>query len=284
MERSKEEKNIRLALILILINIIYATICYLFIYPNIDSDSFQQNTRYIITTDFLIAFIPLNIITAIFFLKIGKLTFSEIGLKKSGLLPAIFLIFIIWWAAQLFYFYIDLFFQINPLIKPSWSNPIYYPYILGEFITEFLGNSLFEEILYRGVLFSQLFLYFKSKNKFSNEENQIVMSILISQILFALAHIPNRFISGYYALDEAFFGLISPLIFGVFISYVYYLTNNLYICIGLHGIGNISVSIFTLWFPPSQWSLLIPLFFVFFYILFNTNNQDPGLSKKINTI
>ena len=281
MERPKEEKNIILSLILISINIIYATICYTLIYPNIDSDTFNKSTYYLIRADFFIAFLPLNIITFIFFMKFGKLTFSEIGLKKSGFFKAFIFVFLIWWSTQLFYFYTNLVLQITPLTKPYLSNPIALPYFLGEFIVEFLGNSLFEEILYRGVFFTQLFIYIKKKGSYSTEETQILISILISQCLFALVHIPNRFLSGFYTIDEAIIGIITPFIFGIFIAFVYYLSNNLFICIGFHGLGNIGISIFSTVFPPTQWPLYAIFFLIFFYTIFSVKTIEREFDNKL---
>ncbi len=282
MERSKEGKNIILSLILISVNIIYAIICYTVIYPNINSKAFHESTSYIIRTDFLIAFIPLNTISLILFLGIGKLTFSEMGLKKSGFFFAIVLVYVIWWITQIAYLIIDLILQINPLMPSSWSNPIYPYYLLGEFITEYLGNSLFEEILYRGVFFTQLFLYFKLKDKFSSERKQLIIAMIISQLLFALAHIPNRFLSGGYNLEEALLGLLSPFIFGLFLCYIYYYTDNLFISMGLHGLGNIAVSLVPVEFPPSQWSLFIIITVFFISILYEekTTNRDKKESIK----
>ncbi|MBN1216584.1 MAG: CPBP family intramembrane metalloprotease [Candidatus Lokiarchaeota archaeon] len=282
LERSEEERNILLSLILILVNIVYALILYSLIYPNINTDNFHQTTYYLIRFDFLIAFIPLNAISFIFFFKLGKLNFSKLGLNKKGFFRAFIFILIIWWSTQLFYCYTNLIMRENPMTKSYWTNILALPYFLGEFIVEFLGNSLFEEVLYRAVLFSQLLIYFKKKKKFSDEENRLIIAIIISQLLFAIAHIPNRFISGYYTLDEAIIGIISPFAFGVFIAYVYYLTNNLYICIGLHGLGNIEISIFSTIFPPTQWFLYVIFFFVFFSTIYKQNTIKKDIKDIMN--
>ena len=69
---------------------------------------------------------------------------------------------------------------------------------------------------------------------FSNNETKMWTTIMISAILFTLAHIPNRFISGHYSIVDSFLGLLTAFSFGIFIAFCFYCTNNLFVCIGLH--------------------------------------------------
>jgi uncharacterized protein len=96
-------------------------------------------------------------------------------------------------------------------------------YLVGQLF----GNTFYEETVYRGFLLTQLYLKL-SKAK-------IFFSVLFSQTIFALMHVPNRLVgNGGFSLGD-FVGLF---ISGLFFCIVFLLTKNLFAVMGFHTLGN----------------------------------------------
>lgn len=108
--------------------------------------------------------------------------------------------------------------------------------IFGEFIGQLFGNCLFEEIAFRGFLLVQIY------KKLKNSRFKLFVSIFISQMIFALIHIPNRIISG-MDFNSILQSIILVFFIGVLFSIVYLATDNIFLAIGIHLLWNLPLII-----------------------------------------
>ena len=103
-----------------------------------------------------------------------------------------------------------------------------------------LGNALFEEIAYRGFLFPQLYLRLAGCG---SARKRLGLALLISQGLFALSHIPNRIYLG-MTPSEIALDLLMLLGWGTIYTLIYLRTDNLFIVVGIHALGNTPTTLF----------------------------------------
>ena len=101
-------------------------------------------------------------------------------------------------------------------------------------LAQLIGNALYEEIAFRGFLLPQLFVKFRRRGVTA----AIVLAVLVSQSLFALAHVPNRlWVSGLSPADLP--GALLPLfLLGIYFAVLYLLTGNLFAAVGVHALTN----------------------------------------------
>jgi len=83
-----------------------------------------------------------------------------------------------------------------------------------------------EEFLFREIIFKELRFLFNNKYK-------VVLSILISSLLFAIAHIPKTIVE-FNNFDSGLLYLLKPFIFGLFACIIYYKTQNFFLIVILH--------------------------------------------------
>lgn len=101
-------------------------------------------------------------------------------------------------------------------------------------LAQLVGNALYEEVAFRGFLLPQLFLKFRRLGAAA----AIVLAVLASQALFALAHVPNRlWVTGLGAAELP--GALLPLfLLGLYFALLYLLTANLSAVVGVHALIN----------------------------------------------
>lgn len=170
-------------------------------------------------------------------LYFGGLTIRDIGLKKEKILPAVLGALTFWVVLNIFVFLIEaLSHSGSTLNQTLLTEP---GIILGNFMGQLFGNAFLEEVVFRGFLFVHLYLLLKKAGK-----SRILYALLLSQTIFALMHLPNRIYSGLNGI-EFVFDFTQLLLIGLLFSLIYYLTDNLFLLIGLHSLLNS---------PPMIWS------------------------------
>ena len=152
------------------------------------------------------------------------------GFKNNRLFIAIVAIFTLWIFIQLFNAITTLFTLGKPIINSDW-NKYGASIMFGNFIAQLFGNCLFEELAFRGFLLVQIC------KKFKSEKIKFFSCIIISQLLFALIHIPSRIIAG-MNLSNILISLIVVLIIGTLFAITYLVTDNLFLVIGIHALWN----------------------------------------------
>jgi len=111
---------------------------------------------------------------------------------------------------------------------------------IGVFLAQAFGNALFEEVLYRGFLLTQVFLLLEGR--MANPRRRLATALVGSQVIFALFHLPNRLYQGFE--PGAIPGnLALVFVSGVLFALVYYRTGNLFVAIGVHALGNAPLAV-----------------------------------------
>jgi membrane protease YdiL (CAAX protease family) len=144
----------------------------------------------------------------------------------------------IWGAAQAIHLVAGLFTYGAVSFQAGWSNP---GFMLGMVLTQIVGNALFEEIAYRGFLFPQLYLRIDRLR--DQPWKRFGLALLVSQGVFALSHIPNRIYLGMKP-GEITLDLLMLLGWGVLYTLIYLRTDNLFIVVGIHALGNAPTALF----------------------------------------
>jgi membrane protease YdiL (CAAX protease family) len=108
--------------------------------------------------------------------------------------------------------------------------------MFGALIGQLFGNALTEEITYRGFLPPQTWLKLRG-GLLGDVRWRLLLAALLSQTVFALAHIPNRIFSG-MAGEEIALNMVVLVIFGLYYLFLYLRTSNLFFAIGVHALAN----------------------------------------------
>lgn len=141
--------------------------------------------------------------------------------------------------------------QIGTTGQISWNSAWREPgatFVFGELIAQLFGNALFEEIVWRGFIFVQLFLLLERRGV----KRTLLKSLLISQGLFALMHIPFQLISWGSTWAALPFWLLATGIAGIIFAAIYVKTQNLFIAVGFHALFNEPTQLFVPPVEPSQ--------------------------------
>jgi membrane protease YdiL (CAAX protease family) len=147
---------------------------------------------------------------------------------------------VLWGVAQIIHLVAGLLTRGEITLNPDWA--IYGTgFMIGLVLTQVFGNALFEEIAYRGFLFPQLYLRLTSLR--ARPWNRFLVALLISQAAFALSHIPNRIYLGMTAGDIAV-DLLMLVGWGVLYTLLYLRTDNLFLVVGVHALGNTPTTLF----------------------------------------
>jgi len=107
------------------------------------------------------------------------------------------------------------------LILEKSLRPCFEPFM---FIATVIISPIFEEILYRGLMYNKL-----------KEISNAFIGVLISSILFALLHIPKYG----FGINTFFLFLV-----GILLAYCYEKSNNIYVTIFVHSINNFFIFLF----------------------------------------
>ena len=133
----------------------------------------------------------------------------------------------------------------------SWNSAWQEPgptFVLGEIVAQLFGNALYEETVWRGFIFVQLYLLFRRREV----KRALLRSLLISQSFFALMHIPFQLSSWGSTWAELPFWILATGIMGVIFSAFYLKTQNLFIAVGFHAVFNEPTQLFAPPIEPSQ--------------------------------
>ncbi len=125
------------------------------------------------------------------------------------------------------------------LILEKSLRPCFEPFM---FIATVIISPIFEEILYRGLMYNKL-----------KEISNAFIGVLISSILFALLHIPKYG----FGINTFFLFLV-----GILLAYCYEKSNNIYVPILVHSINNFFIFLF----KYVYFYFLIVIYFIIFII------------------
>lgn len=179
----------------------------------------------------------------------------DVGLIRANVLPAIGFTAALWLLAQAVHLIAALLDHGQVTLLPAWSAQGA-SVILGALSAQLFGNALFEEIAYRGFLFPQFFLIFSALRR--HRWLRCAAALGASQAVFALSHIPNRIYLG-VPLHEIALDLIMLTGWGLLYTLIYLRTDNLFLAVGVHALGNAPTTLFesTHWLSGEGASFLI---------------------------
>ncbi len=106
--------------------------------------------------------------------------------------------------------------------------------IVGSLIGQLFGITLHEETVYRGFLFPQVGAQFRR----ASLRRQVLVGAVVSQLLFALSHIPNLALVHHGRGSGLALDLLGLFLMGLGFVLWYAVTENLFVCIVLHTLGN----------------------------------------------
>ncbi len=183
-----------------------------------------------------LAFIGVIVVRII--LRYGDLRAYDVGLVLNRIPLGVLVTFGLWAAAQIIHALAGWLTYGEVQVASVWNSAGMY-ILIGMVLTQLFGNALFEEIAYRGFLFPQLYLRWRGLGA----AWRLIAALLVSQGIFALAHIPNRIYLG-MPQDAIAVDLLMLLGWGVLFTVIYARTDNLFVVIGIHALGNTPTTLF----------------------------------------
>lgn len=131
-------------------------------------------------------------------------------------------------------------------IASSWTTANEVGHTVGRLIGQVFGNALYEETLFRGFLLIQIGLLLSHYGTQSAREESTrgrvrswIAATLLTQMFFAVTHVPNRLMKGSYAaLQDIVIDQGILLAAGLLYAVIYLGTRNLWLCVLLHALSN----------------------------------------------
>jgi len=195
----------------------------------------QDSTRGLIHRTLLLN-IPLILVTvAGILLWYEKLRLQDIGIVFGKLPLAIVFGVSAWTIIQGTESIVGVLIKGRTGIIPDWrQNSLA---ILGLLIGHLFGTALWEEITFRGFLLKQCFLRLSGRT--GNKALVTISSILVSQLVFMLFHIPWKLMN-FESYPKMFGELAGILLTGIIYAILYLRTDNLFLVMIFHALGNAS--------------------------------------------
>jgi membrane protease YdiL (CAAX protease family) len=198
---------------------------------------------------------------------VAKLKPGDVGLRLPDVLPGIAVTACGWIMIQLVALVLNLAAFGHVTIDRVWLLPEGPTSMLGAILFgQLLGNALFEEMTWRGFLLPQC--YFKLTRLQKRARTRIAIALLISQLLFALYHIPVELSNGVSPFQLPL-ALLPIFLIGLLLAVVYLRTANLFIVIGLHALNDNPTVLFSPTFLSNDLlGLILVCVFALLLILF----------------
>lgn len=184
---------------------------------------------------------------------IGGLRARDVGLQRGRLREGSLVVLGVWIAMQLTGALIGLVATGSIGISPYWTPDRLLP-IAGELLAQFLGNAFAEEVIFRGFLLTQVVLMLRAA--IPRRGRRLTASVLLSQLVFSLSHIPERIASGYTPVQMVL-NLAVTWVWGILFAVLYLRTGNLFVVIGVHALVNAPVTVLAM--PSEGLAGLLPL-------------------------
>jgi membrane protease YdiL (CAAX protease family) len=189
-----------------------------------------------------------------------KLSLQDIGIAWRNLPFAILLWVGIWLLIQGIELVAGLLLQGNAEIDPAWSGGSLA--IVALLVGHLFGTALYEEMAFRGFLLRQSFLNLHRSTK-SRQVLSAVVAILVSQLAFTLFHVPWKLVTQGWSANLVG-ELCGVLLTGIVYSLLYLRTDNLFLVMGIHALGNAPTSLIS---PTIGTPNLLLVFTVVIWIL-----------------
>ena len=107
--------------------------------------------------------------------------------------------------------------------------------MIGGILGQLFGNALAEETVFRGFFFPQFYYKF---GKRLGRVRALVTAALVSQVAFALLHLPNRLFVKGVPSSELLGDQVQLVVMGLVFLAIYVVTRNLFVAVGIHALAN----------------------------------------------
>ena len=186
----------------------------------------------------LLNYVPLFIVMGLLLAALGRLRCHDLGLIRQRLLPAIAWVLCTWIAAHVVVWLVH---RGDVSWDPAWHGQVIKR--ISRLTTgQMLGNALYEEVFWRAFLISQIVLILTRRLDWKMG-TAITAAMLISAILFALSHIAHD-LAYDRTLQQILLGQVGRFAGGVVFAAIFFLSNNLFIVIGIHSLVNAPCGLF----------------------------------------
>ncbi len=182
----------------------------------------------------------------------GKLRPADLGISLRSFATSIPIALTLW--AVIFFLIVC----SEVLLEGKVEFAIVQSYAIPSLVENFGSAPLFEEIFYRGFLFTQIFLLLRSRRQFTDLK-ALVVAVTTSQMFFALNHIPVLVRAAVGPVDTLLFVLQIALMGAMFCA-LYLQTQNLFLCIWMHALINEPLMLIASSNPPGLVVLCVILF------------------------
>ncbi len=170
-------------------------------------------------------------------LAFTPLALRDIGLNRRNLLRAPLLLVVFWLSIQLVAVLFALVQAGDIRLHERWLAG-QLTVIAGGFLGQLFGNALYEEVLFRGVILTQLIVLLRAR---LSPLVSLLLALLLANAFFALVHVDNWLFVRTYLIDQ--FGGLTVLLWrvfesGLFWSLVFLATRNILVPVVLHTLIN----------------------------------------------
>jgi hypothetical protein len=227
-------------LLFILTHIALVTVINLLLFPQGAFRPLAQATGGLINGTLVVGIALLCIIVGLVCLRYGRLRTYDIGWIPGHIASGAGFTVALWAAAQIVHLGAGWAASGVVRLSPGFAADSVSTTI-GLLIGHLLGNALFEELAYRGFLFPQLYLRIHGSGE--RPWVRFLFTLLLSQAIFALVHIPNRVYLGMSSADIARdLALLTG--WGVLFTLLYLNSDNIFLVAGVHALGNAPTTLF----------------------------------------
>ena len=174
----------------------------------------------------------------------------ELGLRTGDLPRAAGVTVVTWLVLNALALGYDAIAGVPIQLDAVWDRPAHQ---LGGMIGQFFGNALFEEIVFRAVLVTQIARWL-DRGTAATRRRALGIALVASQLIFMAAHVFNRLAAHMWATPgDAIKDLSLLFVMGLLLATVWLRTRNLLIAVGLHALSNISGALVPLpgWLGPA---------------------------------
>lgn len=180
-------------------------------------------THYVIAPTLIGGALGLAFAFAVVF--VGRLRPRDVGWQRSKLLPGLAIVAAMWVVLQV----VELAFGGFADVAPHWGRTGWIGAV-GILVAQIV-LAAGEETFFRGFLLTQLRPRYR----------RTVVAVLVSQLVFALSHLPNLVLGNSgesTAAGDIALQLLIDFGIGVLFAALYLTTGNLFLVIGIHAVGN----------------------------------------------
>ncbi len=237
--------------------------------------------KYVELTNGFITFrLIINLLLFLIFmacLKIsGPLKSKDLGLDPSTFLRSLWACLLLWCVVQITVV-VELLFTKEKLTVTFRMTEDGFPRWLGGYLGYIWGVGLFEEAVFRGFLFVQVFLFLKRKWGVY-QKRCLLCAFILYQMIFGLVHVPDS-IGSHFSMDRLFFRVMDVTAFGMLLTIAFIRTNHLVVPVVIHGVLDYSVPIFSGSVPVQETTYWVSSYSVMLLMVwswFRTDRKAAG--------